>query len=117
MKTRTDELLEVLRWERRRNPSEGWISVQRVKSIVGDNHTARISDLRADGWNITAIRRGASAMSYYRLESFERGKAKEALMAFPLEPEQIAALARGELPKEVIEAARRIFPGHQQSLF
>jgi hypothetical protein len=116
-RTRTDELLDVLKSERRRDPSGGWITAHRVKSIAGDNHGARIDELRADGWRITATRRGASAMSYYRLESFDKGQPREQRLAFHLAPEHIAALARGELPEEVIDAARKIFPSQQRRLF
>jgi hypothetical protein len=56
-------------------------------------------------------------MAHYRLENLNRGAPIEARRQFYLRGEMIAALARGELPDEVIQEARRLYPGEQRKLF
>ena len=116
-KTTTEELLSLLRRERIRDPQAGWVSAQRCRGIVGDAAGQRISELRADGWHITATRMGASPMAHYRLENLNKGAPIEPKRQFNLRGELIAALARGELPDEVIQEARRLYPGDQRKLF
>lgn len=116
-KSTTEELLSLLRRERIRDPQAGWVSALRCRGIVGDAAGQRISELRADGWEITATRLGGSSMAHYRLENLNRGAPIEARRQFYLRGEMIAALARGELPDEVIQEARRLYPGEQRKLF
>ena len=109
-------ILDELRTARRRDPHRGWVHKHLLQGASSTERvSARVDELRKMGWDITskAAHRGA----LYRLESLERGQPVEARVSFDLPREWIAALARGELPQEVIDEARRLCPAEQRTLF
>jgi hypothetical protein len=110
-------ILEDLRRAYRKNPHAGWVHKHILQAEGGARVSARVGELVAMGWKITSRTISGNGGAEYRLESLERGAPREVRVSFDLPRDMIAALARGELPAEVIDEARKVCPSEQRSLF
>lgn len=110
------QILDVLKAAKRSDPLRGWVHGHRIEGIAGRRFGARLDELRRDGWHITGKGAGGRGPSWvYRLERLERQQAREKRWSFDLVPDLVKALARGELPEEVIQAAKQVRAKHAQS--
>lgn len=110
-------ILEDLRRAYRRDPSSAWVHSQVLQSEGGKRISARIGELLDMGWQITSRTISGNGGAEYRLESLDLGPPREARVSFDLPRDLIRRLARGELPQEVIDEARRVCPAEQRALF